>query len=312
MRRILICFTAFLWAALAGVPARADIVVATYFDSSVLRYTDKGAPLGAIVPPGGMSGVLAPGGITLGPDGLLYVSNQASVFVPGFPDSIVTVNPADGTVTPFVILPADAYHPGAFVPASLRFGPDGYLYVSHNGGFTAADGSGSVDRFDASGNFVDSPVTNLSQPTGLLFDANGNLYVSNFSSGSITKFHPRTGQASTLIAPASSPLAAPAGLQIGADGRLYVVDLLLGAVRTYDPHSGAYRGDYVPDGGVLSNQFPSDLLFIKRDKLLVADLGDSQTEAHGTIKLFNARRVYRGNFASNLSGASQLVYLPGQ
>src|SRR5437588_788281 len=78
---------------------------------------------------------------------------------------------------------------GMTVPAGLRFGPDGYLYVSHNGGLMAGLGSGSVDRYDGTtGALIDSVVTNLTQPAGLLFDSAGNLYVSNFGESSVVVF----------------------------------------------------------------------------------------------------------------------------
>src|SRR5205823_3972913 len=91
---------------LAGMtaPAGADVIATGYAESSILRYAEDGTPLPPIVPPGGMNGVLGPAGITFGPDGLLYVSNQTSAFVPGAPDSIVQIDPTTGNVTPFIPL----------------------------------------------------------------------------------------------------------------------------------------------------------------------------------------------------------------
>jgi streptogramin lyase len=283
-----------------AAPANADVIVTGYEESSILLFAEDGTELPPIVPPFSFDGVIGPAGITFGPDGYLYVSNQTSVFFPGMDDSIVQVDPATGNVTPFIDLPS------GYVPAGLRFGPDGNLYVSHNGGQFAGQGTGSVDVYDgSSGAFLGSAVTNLTQPTNLLFDANGVLYVSNFGEGSIVTFD-GTNQ-STLVTPGSGGLAGPAGLQIGPDGNLYVVDLLIGAVRVYDPATGDSLGDFIPAGGALNNQFPSDLLFDDQGNLLVADLGSSFTQPVGNVKLFDATGTYVRDFATGIFGASQLL-----
>jgi sugar lactone lactonase YvrE len=289
-------------AALGAVatPADGDVIVVGYAESSVLLFAEDGTPEDPIVPPGNMEGVVGPAGITYGPDGFLYVSNQASVFVDGMDDSIVKVNPSTKEVTPFIDLPS------GYVPAGLRFGPDGKLYVCHNGGLSAGQGTGSVDCYDgSSGTFLGSVVTNLTQPTSLLFDSAGNLYISNFGDGNIVLYD---GTNQSILVPAGSgDLFSPAGLQFGPDGNLYVVDLLIGAVRKYDPSTGASLGDFIPGGGELLFQFPSDLLFDDQGNLLVADLGYDFSQATGNVKLFDANGQYVRDFATGIYGASQLL-----
>jgi len=305
MRRSAVVTTALALAVLAGMTARAgaDVIVTGYVESSILRYAEDGTPLQPIVPPGGMNGVLGPAGITFGPDGLLYVSNQTSVFVPGAPDSIVQIDAATGNVTPFIPLAS------GYVPAGLRFGPNGNLYVSHNGGQAALTGSGSVDRYDGTtGAFIDSVVTNLTQPTSLLFDSAGNLYISSFGDATVVRFD--GANSSIFIAAGNGHLAAPAGLQFGPDGNLYVVDLLLGAIRRYDP-TGNFIGGLIPSGGQLSNQFPSDLLFDRLGHLLVADLGSKFDSPLGNVKAFDpVTGDYVTDFATGITGASQLLLTP--
>jgi sugar lactone lactonase YvrE len=306
MKRSVVVCVALAAAAFAGmtVPAGADVIVAGYAESSILRYAEDGTRLDPIVPPGGMSGIVAPAGIEFGPDGFLYVSNQGSAFVEGGPDYIARVDPLDGTVTPFIRLES------GYVPAGLRFGPDGNLYVCRNGGIMAPPGSGSVDCYDGmSGKPLRSVVTNLTQPTSLLFDSDGVMYVSNFGGGTVVRYD--GASQSTLIAAGSGGLATPAGLQIGPEGSLYVVDLLVGAVRIYDLASGDSLGDFIAPGGALNNQFPSDLLFDRLGNLLVADLGANfDPPPLGNVKAFDGSGAFIRDFATGITGASQLLLTP--
>jgi sugar lactone lactonase YvrE len=307
MRRSVLLHMALALPALAGLatPASADVLVTGYAESSILRFAEDGTRLHPIVAPGGTSGVLGPAGITFGPDGSLYVSNQASVLspVPGTPDAIVKVDPGTGTVTPFITLAS------GYVPAGLRFGPDGKLYVSRNGGQGALPGTGTVDAYDGTtGDFIGSVVSNLTQPSGLVFDSSGNLYISSFGDGTIVRFDGTS--AKIFVAAGSGRLVAPAGLQFGPDGNLYVVDLLLGAIRRYDAN-GNFIGGLIPAGGQLTNEFPSDLVFDHLGNVLVADLGSSFTSPAGKVKAFDAvTGDYLTDFATGITGASQLLLTP--
>jgi plastocyanin/sugar lactone lactonase YvrE len=277
-----------------------NVIVAGYFDSSILRFKSDGTPLEPIESAMGNLSVFAPAGFAYGPDANLYVANQVSAFIQGMDDSIVKVNPFNGDATPFIDLPS------GYVPAALRFGPDGNLYVCRNGGVGAAQGSGSVDCYDgSSGAFIASVVTNLTQPTGLLFDSAGNLYVSSFGDGTVLLFDGTN--VTTLVSAGSDGLVAPSGLQIGPDGNLYVADLLAGAVRVFDPSTGNSLGDFIAEGGALDQQFPSDLLFDDQGNLLVANLGNSYTDPTGSVKLFDSRGNYLSDFATGIYGAAQLL-----
>src|SRR5262249_47131146 len=155
------------------------------------------------------------------------------------------------------------------------------------------------------GSFIASVVTDLTQPTSLLFDPDNNLYVSNFGEGNIVKFD---GAVSTILVPfLSGGLVSPAGLRLGPDANLYVVDLLVGAVRSYDPVAGDFLRDFIPPGGNLTNQFPSDLMFDSEGNLLVADLGNNFMEPTGNVKAFDSSGAFVGDFATRIFGASQLL-----
>jgi DNA-binding beta-propeller fold protein YncE len=307
MRRIIAVLIA--WTFLASGSLQADVVVTGFAESSIRTYAEpNGQPGTPIIPPNGGvgSGFVAPGGMTYGPDGFLYVSCQVSVFSTGAPDFVMRVNPNTGAFSPFITLPT------GYVPAGLRFGPDGDLYVARNGGQSAGSGTGRIDRYNGvSGALVGTVVGNLTQPTGVEFRGN-DLFISNFGAGNVVRFD---GANATVFTTGGS-LAAPSGLTFGPDGKLYVADLLVGAVLRYDGITGAFDSSFIPAGGALLNQFPADLLFDRFDRLLVANLGASfdpgdPPNLHGNVMSFNAQTgAFLGTFAPDILGASALALTP--
>jgi hypothetical protein len=291
-----------LLAVIASVPSvvRADIIVTGYAEGSIRHYLDNGTQL----PPITAATVFGAAGMTVGPDGFLYVSCQTSLFgPPGTPDSVVRVNPVSGALTPFITLTS------GYVPAGLRFGPSGDLFVSRNGGQSAPPGSGSVDRYNGTtGALIGTAVSNLHQPTGVIFRGN-DLFVANFGAGNVVRFD---GTNSSVFA-SGGGLAAPTGLVFGPDGDLFVGDTLGGSVLRYDGTTGVFDSPFVAPGGALLNQFPADLLFSSQGQMLVANLGASfnpgdPPNLHGNVMAFNGTTgAFIGNFASDILGASQII-----
>jgi DNA-binding beta-propeller fold protein YncE len=157
--------------------------------------------------------------MTFGPGGNLYVANAGS----GGNGFISVFDPSGALVTTFGSTP-DVGFLGLWYPNSVVFGPDGDLYVS--------DGLNGVVRFSAAGAFLgvfvplgsrtDAPA-NLSNPTGLAFDQNGNLYVADKTLSVVDEFSSAGVFLGTFV-PTSSSLVQPMGLAFGPDSKLYIAN----------------------------------------------------------------------------------------
>jgi sugar lactone lactonase YvrE len=110
-------------------------------------------------------------GITLGTDGLLYVTNEASGT--GTDYSFFTVDPATGTRTLFAT--------GLIAPEGLRFATNGgfSLYVAEE---DTGGGAGRLSRIEADGSHM-SFCTGFGSIEDVAVDDSGRLYVSEDSSG---------------------------------------------------------------------------------------------------------------------------------
>lgn len=147
--------------------------------------------------------------------------------------------------------------PGA---QSLRYGPDGHLYV-------CAELDDAVLRFDGLtgaplGPFVwDDPQTpadetgGLDAPTAAVFGPDGMLYVASFSLDAVLRYDGVTGAFVDEFIPAGSgALNGPdAGMDFGPDGHLYVPSFNNNRVLRFDGKTGASLGSFTPvDASVLS------------------------------------------------------------
>lgn len=182
---------------------------------------------------GSSSAVLT--GITVGPDGLVYVADYNR-----------------GTVQRYTRLGASA---GMFIntgpnlerPSALRFGPDGHLYVS-TGGVTGYPGD--IRRFHGTtgafmGVVVPNGVGGLSQPRGFTFRRKPEppleILVVDRDSWALKRYDAISGEfIDDFIA---GPLLEEArNVEIGLDGQLYVTLFNYSLVRRFDARSGQYLG----------------------------------------------------------------------
>jgi DNA-binding beta-propeller fold protein YncE len=208
------------------LPHSPDLYVSGFFSSSVRRV---GGPLSAGA---GTSVVFAqpvarrPWGLAFGPDGALYVANQA-----GSPAIVKISGPFSSTPGVIETFVAD----GAFY--DLAFGADGTLY---------AGGAGAVLRYDmVSHQLIDTFTRGytLGEIHGIAFGPDGDLYVSNFDSsrGEIVRFDGMTGAfAGIAVANGRGGLHEPWKLAFTPSGDLLVANFGVGdsSILRFTPRSG--------------------------------------------------------------------------
>jgi hypothetical protein len=153
--------------------------------------------------------------------------------------------------------------PAQFAPAALLRDASNNLYISDNGGFSQTDLGGIYKAPDTGGAAATIPTEQFSinQPSGMAFDAAGNLYVATLL-GTGTGYNP--GQ-QVLVIPAASPttpyILPSSGLDSGASlafdlhGNLDVLDSVDGAVLQLS------SPDPVNLGNVFVGQAGSPVLF---------------------------------------------------
>lgn len=190
-----------------GLPAaRASMLVSSFSNDTILRYSaSTGAFEGVFVPPGS-GGLDGPWGLTFGPDGNLYVSSSYSGEVLRY----------DGVTGSFLGSFVSAYSGGLQFPIGLTFGPDGNLYVTE--GAVYRD---QVFRYDGNtGAFIDLFVDSysLGGAYGLTFGPDGDLYVGSRDGNAVHLYDGDTGASLGDFA----SVYYPRGVMFGPDGYLYV------------------------------------------------------------------------------------------
>ncbi len=275
-----------------------DLLVGTAFEGGVRRIDETtGADLPNNISPGS-AGLQLTSGVTVGPDGNIYVSSRGTgevLFYDGDTGLPLPSPHAGGRDGLFATLATQAT-PNS-VPGPLRFGPDGHLYVSDFGGT-------SVRKFNATTGVEVTPAPAsvfVGPPAGLTFDSNGDPYVGDFGSASVLRVS--GGVPSLFVPPQSGGLLTASSLLFMPTGNLLVVDLFGDQILEYGP-DGTFVRQFAeieidlgpnPPPNADPTDNPSDVVYDGDGNLIVAVLGATQpsfppdppTQTYGTLLKFD-------------------------
>lgn len=215
-----------------------------------------------------------PLGMTIGADGLLYVSSRGL-------DSVLRFNLSNGTLIDEFRLPN-----GPLSPHGLAIGPNGRLYVG-------SESENCIVSFDvANGGYLGRIVSLVQNPVGLAVGTEGDLYVACCDSCEVRRYHSKTG--ALLSTWTTHGNGRPTGLTIGPDGDLFVACGRDRVVR-YALRTSEFRGVFASGGGL---EAPTYIAFGPDGNLYVAGR-DS-----GAIHRYNGQS---GEFIGIVSPQATLV-----
>jgi sugar lactone lactonase YvrE len=185
---------------------------------------------------------------------------------------------------------------------AVAFDGSGNLWVD--------DWSGHVYRYDAadlgstgtpapSVTISADSTPSLAYPIGLAFDASGNLWVSNYGSGTLVRYTPSQLAASgsptpsvTISADSTPSLASPTGIAFDASGDLWVANFTTKTLVQYTPSQLAASGSPTPAVTISADSTPSlanpvGLAFDATGNLWVANY----TTSSPTVVRFDAAQL---------------------
>jgi sugar lactone lactonase YvrE len=277
-----------------------DLFVTGYLSNSVARFDWASQTYQPFVSPGS-GGLQQPRGIAFGPDGNLYVTEQAKDVTQQSQDMVFRFNGSTGAP-----LPAPGQSGAVFIPAGsgglskacdLAFGADGNLYVISGNTNQVLEYQGPAGSSPGAFMKVFVSITNGSGPNNLAFGPDGNLYVdladgaipgytppSPGSYGSINRYDGTTGAPignGVFVTYASGGLANPRQFVFDSQGtNLYVASSPnatggpMGQVLHYQGPNGQNPGAFVEEyitGGQAGVSIPIGLASDAAGNLYLSD-----------------------------------------
>ena len=266
------------------------LYVSQQSSSSISVLDSSGSPLASISIP-------SPGadGIAFDSHGNLYYADTTNNIIFKIP---IPVN----TSAPEIFVSNTPTYSYLEAPVGIAFDSSNNLYVSNVG-------SGTITRYNISGQLIDNPYyfLGLNGPVYISFDSSENLYVACFGNNQIFRITSLgTGAAITITNPS---LNFPTGLAFDADGNLYVsnpagnnvVKLVL-----IDPTGNTtwVQNPYYVGAGTQTSPdlvFPEGMVFDALGNLYVAN--------EGSTNIIKITGVNTGTvFASGFSSPTDLAF----
>lgn len=193
--------------------------------------------------------------------------------------------------------------------SQMALGPDANVYLAdayRNRIVVLNQAGGLVSIYTGAG----LPLNGLGLPSGVAFDAAGNLYVAEQSKSRISKFAPGFVPLFTMGTPGSGPgqLNYPSNLAISPDGAtIYVAELLNHRVSRFDP-AGNFLGSFGgPSAGSGPGQFnhPFGIVVDAAGDVFVAD------QRNHRIQRFGPTGTYLGEWGVFGTGPGQFHFPVG-